>query len=269
MGVYKLTASGSLATPRTVYTSMRAGNTIPGPAGIPDLYWWFDASDSSTITASGGKISQWVDKSSNGIVATQANGSLQPTYTTAGQNGLNVVSFTTHYLQANVSVTANAFTHFATYRWLSGGGGSNTYGRVISLFKDSQDDYSNTDAYETHLSENSWNGVTPPLIGGYRNSSALASLSVAKNTTYTYHCTLNGTAYAIVNGTSGGTTSSSGTTSATSINSNRTTIGAGGPGGGGDAYVYGYFCETILYKRVLSATEINTVRTYLNNKWGI
>jgi hypothetical protein len=41
---------------------------------------WYDALDSSTITESGGSVSQWDDKSGNNNHATQSPGSLQPTY---------------------------------------------------------------------------------------------------------------------------------------------------------------------------------------------
>jgi len=40
---------------------------------------WLDASDSSTITESGGSVSQWDDKSGNGNHITQGNVFLQPT----------------------------------------------------------------------------------------------------------------------------------------------------------------------------------------------
>lgn len=41
---------------------------------------WFDASDSGSITESGGSVSQWNDKSGNARHLTQATGSKQPTY---------------------------------------------------------------------------------------------------------------------------------------------------------------------------------------------
>jgi len=43
------------------------------------LALWLDASDSSTITESGGSVSQWDDKSGNGNHITQGNVFLQPT----------------------------------------------------------------------------------------------------------------------------------------------------------------------------------------------
>jgi len=45
------------------------------------LVAWYDANDGSTITQSGGTVSQWDDKSGNGYHATQSTPSLEPTYT--------------------------------------------------------------------------------------------------------------------------------------------------------------------------------------------
>ena len=54
---------------------------------------WLDAADDSTITLNGSTVSQWRDKSRNGRHVNQPTASKQPTYTLAGQNGLNVLSF--------------------------------------------------------------------------------------------------------------------------------------------------------------------------------
>jgi hypothetical protein len=67
---------------------------------------WLDAADTSTITASGGSVSQWNDKSGNGRNVTQATGLNQPTTGSATQNGLNVLSFD----GSNDSLVSAAFT---------------------------------------------------------------------------------------------------------------------------------------------------------------
>lgn len=54
---------------------------------------WLDASDLTTITESGGAVSEWRDKSSNGYAFTQATSTAQPTTGSTTQNGLNVLSF--------------------------------------------------------------------------------------------------------------------------------------------------------------------------------
>lgn len=55
---------------------------------------WFNASDMSTVIKSGtNRLSRWRDKSGNGNDAIQNNGSNQPTWTAAQQNGLPTIVF--------------------------------------------------------------------------------------------------------------------------------------------------------------------------------
>ena len=54
---------------------------------------WYDAADTTTITLNGPTVSQWNDKSGGAKHATQGTAGSQPTYLTADQNGLNVLSF--------------------------------------------------------------------------------------------------------------------------------------------------------------------------------
>jgi len=54
---------------------------------------WLDAADASTITESGGVVSQWDDKSGNDRHAVQATSANKPTTGTRSLNGLNVLDF--------------------------------------------------------------------------------------------------------------------------------------------------------------------------------
>jgi len=67
----------------------------------PEL--WLDASNVSTITESGGAVSQWNDLGPNGRHFTQAVAVDQPTTGSATINGLNAISFRTsrRYLQGS------------------------------------------------------------------------------------------------------------------------------------------------------------------------
>jgi hypothetical protein len=67
-------------------------STLWTPADITTQAW-FDASDASTITESGGDVSQWDDKSGNSHSLTQGTASNQPTTGTRTVNGLNVIDF--------------------------------------------------------------------------------------------------------------------------------------------------------------------------------
>ena len=70
----------------------KSGVTTWKPTAV-DTKLWLDASDASTITDSGGSVSQWDDKSGNSANATQGTGSKQPTTGTRTLNGLNVIDF--------------------------------------------------------------------------------------------------------------------------------------------------------------------------------
>ena len=70
----------------------RFGRVVPWtPANITTALW-LDASDASTVTTVSGAVSQWNDKSGNARHATQGTAANRPTYTSAGQNGLNVLT---------------------------------------------------------------------------------------------------------------------------------------------------------------------------------
>jgi hypothetical protein len=62
------------------------------PSQIPTALW-LDASDSTTIAQSEGKVSKWDDKSSNGRNAIQEDGVKQPYTGTRTIGGLNVLDF--------------------------------------------------------------------------------------------------------------------------------------------------------------------------------
>jgi hypothetical protein len=71
----------------------RTGPTAPGapPDQLPGIIAWFDASDASTITASGSAISRWADRSGHLNDATQTTPANRPTTVAGVQNGRAVV----------------------------------------------------------------------------------------------------------------------------------------------------------------------------------
>ncbi len=60
---------------------------------------WYDASDLSTITDSGGSVSQWDDKSGNGLHLSQGTGSAQPETGSEKINGLNALDFVLDFMK--------------------------------------------------------------------------------------------------------------------------------------------------------------------------
>ncbi len=65
---------------------------ITDPTDIAGCRAWYDASDATTITLSGGQVTQWQDKSGNSYNATGAPAGL--TVASAAQNGLDALRFT-------------------------------------------------------------------------------------------------------------------------------------------------------------------------------
>jgi len=69
------------------------------PTELANLVLWLDAADTGTITDSGGVVSGWDDKSTNGFDLEQLTGGLQPTTGTRTVNGLNVIDFNDDLLE--------------------------------------------------------------------------------------------------------------------------------------------------------------------------
>jgi hypothetical protein len=66
---------------------------LPTRIGGGNLKLWLDASDTSTITGSGGSVSAWAGKDGNSYIVTQGIGSRQPTTGVSTSNGKNVLNF--------------------------------------------------------------------------------------------------------------------------------------------------------------------------------
>jgi hypothetical protein len=106
------------------------GVGVPMPAGVGQVVGgfspldlspvlWLDASDTSTITESGGAVSQWDDKSGNGYNLTQGTAAAQPKSGTATLNGLNVIEYdgaNTQWMRnASMPWAGVSLTLFAVY----------------------------------------------------------------------------------------------------------------------------------------------------------
>ena len=80
--------------------------TVWNPSMITTALW-LDAADASTITESGGAVSQWDDKSGNGRNVAQATAFHQPAYVTEVLNGRPVLRFASS--NAKYLITASSF----------------------------------------------------------------------------------------------------------------------------------------------------------------
>lgn len=85
------------------------------PADLSPILW-LDASDETTITESGGAVSQWDNKGSLGNF-TQGTASLQPTSGVTTRNSLNVVDFAGDFLTSADAASAYNDLHNGT-QWI-------------------------------------------------------------------------------------------------------------------------------------------------------
>lgn len=77
-----------------------SGGGAWSPLNLLGLEWWLDASDLATITAVGGQVESWADKSGNGrsVVNTSGNNS-RPDTGVVTVNGLNALRLTSNSVE--------------------------------------------------------------------------------------------------------------------------------------------------------------------------
>lgn len=214
------------------------------PLSLTPKGWW-DASDSATITLSGSNVTAWADKSGNGYTLAPPGApitTLAPTYSTAAQNGLNVVSFNgvNQYLNSGTGLFGHDRTCFAVLRRVSGTGyqgivQSSNYGMIVNVTNSVLRHWAGSSALNSTTALTSWGQVTTQL----KNS-----------TTRTHDTWTNG----------GDHQSSSGFNAESTEN-----LVVGGVNFGGGQLLIG---EIIWYWSLLTAPQIAQVEAYLKAKWG-
>lgn len=232
---------------------------------------WFDASDSTTITESGGAVSQWDDKSGNGINLTQATAANQPTTGTRTQNGLNVLDFNGDKMDSGYSISqigaSRAFTQFLVLKCDT----VNTNQGFFAAQRSGTQDFRSGWAHGRRASDQD-NEV---VIGNGQSGNYHAYKSTDNKTTAQILVFQTSAANDIIavyaNLTSLTLTSTDGvlaTTDFMSAGSGNHAIRLG------DRFVTtipfdGYICEFILYASSLSTVAREQVTNYLNAKWAI
>jgi hypothetical protein len=218
------------------------------PADLAPVLW-LDAADTSTITESGGSVSQWNDKSPNGYHLSQATAANQPTTGTRTLNGLNVVEFVSADWMRTASAVAVAQPFFIlAVAQFDTSGRANPYllsGRVdvdvlISLV---QTDDLRLGASPTYPTISTNVGLDAPhVLGGLFNGAS----SVFR---------LDGATFAQSAGT---------------LALNLLMIGASGSSPATtSAWLDGFIAELVIVGRSLTNSEIALTESYLNNKWGL
>jgi len=261
MPVLGIIASSKLKAPTTPV----AGYTV-----------WLDASDTGTITSSGGDVSQWSDKSVNGRNFTQSSATAKPKTGTRTLNGKNVIDFdgTNDFLSCPSSTTLFNYLHNPTgatlfivgivddnaaSKTILNNEGASSANRGIRYFiKNTEQDFvgvrrgvNGTDAAEIE------NNIT--LTGGsgfYITNKFDSNNATAANR---LKISLNGAAFVGTN-----IQTDSATTGNATFNLHM--------GIGADSLFApwdGAFGEFLFYSGILSAQDIADNQSYLKNKWGL
>jgi hypothetical protein len=227
---------------------------------IPDLQLWLDASDSSTLydatgggslTASSGTVRRWIDKSGKGNNVTGSSG---PTRTASGQNGLDVLTFSSNVLTSTYTISiASQFTLSAVIKFATSGGqigvafgNTSSYGCIgLEANQRTAGLYSSTVGSNLTSTEDY-------AIGGTVVAAAKSLIVIFGSGVATLY--LNGVSVATVS-------------RATTINaSTGLSVGAYFSNGYG---LNGFICEIAAYSRAISAPELATLNSYYTTKWGI
>ncbi len=258
--VYDRALSDSEVNSIEGYLSSKWALPIAAPTNVPDLQLWLDASDVSTITESGGLVSQWNDKSGNGNNATQGTGANQPTTGDTSQNGLNTLSFdggdflTASAIASIMDGSDKPASIFAVTT--SQGTGS----RVIWCFADSVDSNFNFVRYNTgSFAFSKFDGTVSKLE---------ATTGTQVNGTYDLTALVNAGITADFRD-DGAITSDDFDFDVGTMTCDTFAIGSLVQSGSPTAFLIGSIAELIVYDRELTLAETNQVETYLANKWGI
>lgn len=255
-----------------IMASQISGHLSPIP--LTNLKLWLDASVASSITSSGGRVSQWNDLSAQGNNVVQATASYKPETGAATINGLNALRFNnatlTEKMESNGAASIWAFMSNATGCTIFSVGkyDNSVDGWLISTYNGSGSiagiiHYINGSLYPTNY------------VGGTGATAAIAAINaVSVGTT-------NAFSFTSVNDPSNATASARNkiylnSTAATQNNTNTAAFNTGTPSytltigntGINAGPFKGTVGEVIVYSGQLSGTDISTVQTYLKTKWG-
>jgi hypothetical protein len=231
---------------------------------------WFDADDASTITASSGSVSQWNDKSTNALHATQSTSASQPTTGSVTLNGRNVIDFdgTADFMSStstsNVGRNVTGITTYAVLRYDNLAGGEDNVLRLLTGGTNAR--------IQINLTTTSGvirvAGRTLDADGlGVAQSTNLGSGSSGWITQVGLYDIANTDLYQYINGTLNGSNTAYQTATTTSnTNSTGYTLGSGASG----ANLFdGAIAELLIFNSLHNATTRQAMYDYLLQKWGV
>ena len=256
-----------------IMASAISGNLTP-TSPVAGYKVWLDASDTGTITQSGGLVSQWTDKSANAYTFTQSTASYKPSTGVDTQNGKNVLTYgindtllstaaasTWTFLHSTVSTVFMAFKQTAAsaaaeflsdYVGASGNIGFSIYqenpGNFVHLIvRGSSGTYVVVNKTGSSTIGTAFTYVT--AVGDPTNATAANRSDVRLKQSS-----------AIKNNVQTGAVNTSSPTASLRI---------GDYDAGGNESIQGTVGEILIYDSILSAGNILLNQQYLAGKWGV
>ena len=263
------------------------------PRRIPGLAAWYDAADSASVTLDTGRVSQWSDKSGNARHATNTtSGSTQPSYTTAGRNGLNVLTF------AAASVQRLTVSGTSTFNFLHNGvadawwiavtkyATTSNPNAVYTLFGNINSSFAGPGVL--YAWENRTGIGTAGLNFGVNNAStAVANTLNAGNTACLsdYNNILTAQSYLVQEAVhspahataanrfrlrvNGGSEIAANAKTGTASTSDAASVMLFGAVAGNAIPLQGDICELVFFNQLPTAAARDLIRRYLGAKWGV
>lgn len=236
---YQFASAAALWTPAQLTTSL-----------------WLDAADASTITESGGAVSQWDDKSGNFNHVAQGDSALRPVYASAVLNSLPVVRF--DGLNDRLATSAAILTQqtFGIY--------AVTANRNPAIESVTMGQYLGGDAGRTLFYQN---GTTTRLSAAGGGRGAAIYNGTANNQFHIFGYEGNNTNYTLYYEGASVTTGS-----ITGTNMANTTFKIGEPAAGAAGNFFPAAldsAEIVVALAPLSSTDRQKMEGYLAHKWGL
>lgn len=216
------------------------------PLDIPGLKVWYDASDASSITESGGVVSQWNDKGPLQEHLVQATGIEQPIIDTVTLNGLRVMQFDgDDWMQTTfTSSIVNPVTFFIVAKRDAIALDNYFYDGITSGTRKANLVISNE---RVEMFGGNAVLVAPP---GSHVAEVQLHENVYNGTSSTY--VIDGTTVASGNA---GTSTLTGLTVGAAFNL--------------ASELTGFIAEIVMFNGTIEGATLVTMRDYLNNKWGL
>jgi hypothetical protein len=239
------------------------------PASL-NPYAWFDAADPTTITESGGFVSQWNDKSGNARNVSQAVGANQPATGASTLNGLNVLTFDGSndvLTSASNSIDFIAITAFVVFKHTAFGVNlavprifeftDATGGGILLILRD---DSPNDDLAQLIINRN-------PTASTYTSANGTMPVNTPRKLTAVWRGAYTSADYVFrfEDSEKTGTTVAGSGTKTSNLN---VPLRVGNALSGLRSF-QGDIAELVIFNRALTLAEINRLELYGKRKWGV